>query len=123
MDKKKILVIDDEADLCELMQMNLESTGEFDVTMAFCGQEGLDKAKAQDFDLVITDFNMPDMNGSEVIDAIRQFKPVLPILLFSVYHDDDSMLSSTIKNKAQGIICKPIDHKELFSKINEILKK
>jgi len=122
MSLKKILVIDDEQDLCLIMKLNLESTNEYDVSIAFSGQEGLDKAKQIPFDLVITDFNMPDMNGEEVMDALKKINPSLPVLLFSVYHQDSEKLTSNIKNKASGIINKPIDHKQLNKTIKDILK-
>ena len=122
MDKKKILVIDDEQDLAVLLKMNLEGTGKFDVVNAFTGQEGVDKAKETAFDLVITDFNMPDMNGEQVIDTLKNMSPSIPVLLFSVYHDDTSTLSASVKDKASGIISKPIDHDELYQKISEVVK-
>jgi len=120
---RKILVIDDEKDLCNLMKLNLENTGEFDVTMAFSGQEGIALAKQDKFDLVITDYNMPDMNGEEVMDNLKLINPSLPVLLFSVYHDDDSTLSANIKNKSAGIIAKPIDHSQLHKTIRDVLDK
>lgn len=122
MDKKRILIIDDEEDLCHLLKLNLESTGEFEVDTAFSGQSGINKFKEGTFDLVITDFNMPDINGDEVIDALKQKNPSIPILLFSIYHDDSATLPSAVKNKTRGIINKPIDHKQLNSVINDIFQ-
>lgn len=123
MEKKKILIIDDEEDLCYLMKLNLENSGEFEVFIAFSGQEGIDKFKQVDADLVITDYNMPDMNGGEVMDALKEIKPSLDVLLFSVYHDDTSTLPSHVKEKAAGIIDKPIDRQLLHKKIKEVLNK
>ena len=123
MNKKRILVIDDEEDLCFLVKMNLESTGEFEVIMAFSGEEGVEKLKRENFDLVMTDFNMPGMNGEEVMDAAREINPSLPVLLFSVYHDDSATLPPRVKEKASGIICKPINHEELHKVINDTLVK
>jgi two-component system response regulator HydG len=123
MDRKKILIIDDEEDLCLLMKLNLESSGEFEVITAFSGQEAISKIKDIAFDLVITDYNMPDMNGEDVINQAKEMKPSLPILLFSVYHDDSFTLTSRIKNKADGIISKPIDHSQLNKVIHEVLNK
>ncbi|MFH1622007.1 MAG: response regulator [Candidatus Omnitrophota bacterium] len=120
---RKILVIDDEEDLCNLIKLNLESAGEFKVTMAFSGEEGIAKAQQEKFDLAITDFNMPDMNGEEVIDNLKQINPSLPVLLFSIYHDDNPMFSSNIKKKLSGIISKPIDHSQLCKTINDVLNK
>ena len=121
MERKKILIIDDEEDLCRLMKLNLESDGRLEVAIAFSGQEGIGKVNKEAFDLVITDFDMPDMNGNEVIDALKQINSSLPVLLFSVYHDDVSTLLPSIKNKANGIINKPIDHSQLHKLIKDAL--
>ncbi|MBL7131530.1 MAG: response regulator [Candidatus Omnitrophica bacterium] len=123
MSKKKILVIDDEEDFCYLMKLNLEGTGDFEVITAFSGQEGIDKSKQMAFDLVIMDLNMPDLSGEEALDTLKQMNPSLPVLLFSVYHDDISTLSSAVKSKADGIIAKPIDHSQLYATINNVLNK
>lgn len=123
MDKKKILIIDDEKDLCELMKLNLESMGKFEVTVAYSGQEGIKKAKETNFDLVISDFSMPGMDGKEVLETLKNFNPLLPVVLFTVYHDDVSTIPRSIKSKADGLINKPIDHEQLYKTINGILEK
>lgn len=119
--RKKILIIDDEEDLCRLLKLILEKDGRIHVDTAFSGQEGIDKAKKKAYDLVITDFVMPDMNGNEVIGVLKQINPSLQILLFSVYFDDVSTLSPSIKNKINGIIHKPIDHSQLHKVIDDFL--
>jgi DNA-binding NtrC family response regulator len=123
MDTKKILIIDDERDICEIMKLNLERAGEFAVDVAYCGEEGLEMAKKNRYDLVITDFYMPGMDGGEVLDAVKEMSPGLPVLLFSIYHDDISTLATSVKNRADGIISKPIKHEELYRAIKEALAK
>jgi CheY-like chemotaxis protein len=123
MNKKKILIIDDEKDLCDLMKLNIEAKGEFDVVVAYSGEEGIEKIQKLDFDAVITDFSMPGMNGEEVVNLAKKIKPKLPILLFSIYHDDDSMLTKDIKSKADGLVHKPIDQEQLYSAIHAVLTK
>ena len=123
MAKKKILIIDDEKDLCDLMKMNIEARGEFDVTVAYSGFEGIEKIKQIDFDVVITDFSMPEINGEEVVNESKKIKPNLPVLLFSIYHDDDTVMTRNIKSKADGLIHKPIDQDQLFTAINNVLNK
>ncbi|MDD5561649.1 MAG: response regulator [Candidatus Omnitrophica bacterium] len=121
MDKKKILVIDDEKNLCILLKSNLENTGEYAVTTAYSGEEGLKKAKETDFDLVITDFKMPGLNGREVLNALKEIKPYSPVVLCSVYHDDPSTVTALDIAKADGIIMKPFEHNQLYKTIKEIL--
>jgi len=119
--KKKILFIDDEVDLCKLVKVNLESLGEYEVTTVSSGEEGIKKAKELDFDLVITDFKMPGMDGEAVLDALKAMKPHLPVVFFSIYHDDISTIDTSVRNRVNGIVSKPIDHKHLYEVIKDIL--
>ena len=121
MGKKKILLIDDEKELCKMVKLNLESTGEFEVTTVYSGEEGIERTKEMQFDLVMTDYSMPGMDGKAVLDTLKATKPLLPIILFSVYHDDSSTITSSTKTKADGLISKPFGHKELYNKIKEVL--
>ncbi len=123
MEKKKILIIDDEGDICDMMKLNLESTGEFEVMTATTGEEGVEKAKKTKIDLVISDFYMPGMNGEEVLGAIKEIDSKIPVLLFSIYHDDESTLATSVKKKADGIINKPINHRQLYNAIKGALSK
>ncbi|MBI3996086.1 MAG: response regulator [Candidatus Omnitrophica bacterium] len=121
MSKKRILIIDDEKDLCNITKLNLERTGEYDVTTAYSGREGLKKANAGAFDLVITDFKMPGMDGRQVLEALKAMRPHAPVVLFSVYHDDPETVTIDIQTKADGVIHKPIDHEQLCRVIHDVL--
>jgi CheY-like chemotaxis protein len=121
MQKKRILVIDDEKNLCILLKSNLESTGEYEVTTANSGEEGLKKAKETDFDLVVTDFKMPGLNGRQVLNALKDMRPHSPVVLCSVYHDDPSTVTALDIARADGIITKPFEHKQLYNTIKNIL--
>jgi DNA-binding NtrC family response regulator len=116
---KKILLIDDERSICKFTKLNLERSGAYRVTVAYSGEEGLTLAQQDDFDLVITDFRMPGIDGKAVLDVLKAMKPWCPVVLFSVYHDDSSELSDDILDKADGIISKPIDHDRLIRVIEE----
>lgn len=121
MAKVRLLLIDDEVNLCRMMKLNLERTGEFDVTTAFSGEEGVGKASNEAFDVVITDFRMPGMNGDKVVQAIKAVKPELPVLLSSVYHDDPNTITPSADRRADGLISKPIDHAQLLQVIKDVL--
>ncbi|MFH1771558.1 MAG: response regulator [Candidatus Omnitrophota bacterium] len=123
MDKHKILIIDDEINICKLLKLNLESTGQYSVDTVTSGEEGLDKVKAINYDLVITDYCLPGMNGADVLNSLKRINPESPVILFSIYSDDDSKINSKIKGKADGLISKPIDHKQLHTAIQKALKK
>jgi len=119
--KIRILLIDDEVNLCRMMKLNLERTGDYDVTTAFSGEEGVAKAATEPFDVVITDFRMPGMDGGEVVQAIKAAKPKLPVILSSVYHDDPDTISPSTDRRADGLISKPIDHVQLLQVIKDVL--
>ena len=67
---KKILAVDDSKSMRQMVAMTLKSAG-FDVTEGEDGVDGLNKAKAGHFDLVLTDINMPNMNGIELTRSLR----------------------------------------------------
>ncbi|MDP3921165.1 MAG: response regulator [Candidatus Omnitrophota bacterium] len=121
--KRKILLIDDEVSLCKFVKRNLEHTGKFEVTVAHSGEAGVEKAKAVEFDLVITDYKMPGMDGQQVIREIKKMKPKEPVILFSVYHDDPGTIGPGLLGQADGLISKPIEHAELYSVIKKALAK
>ena len=123
MAKIRILLIDDEVNLCRMMKLNLERSGAYEVSTAFSGAEGLEKAKAEPFDLVITDFRMPGMNGKEVLEALKAFNPKLPVILSSVYHDDPTVITRATDHEADGLISKPIDHTKMEAVIQEVLSR
>lgn len=121
MGKKKILLIDDEADLLRVTRMNLERTGDFDVTTAASGEAGLALARQGAFDLVITDFKMSGMDGGQVVQAMKALHPRPPVVLFSVYHDDTATVTPEILNSVDGLISKPLDHGQLLATVRKLL--
>lgn len=121
--KKKILIIDDEKNICMLMKLNLESTGEFEIETAYSGEDGIEKARQTDFDLVITDYRMPGMDGEAVLDTLKAMKPQSPVILFSIYYDDQSEVIYSIRSKADGVISKPATHEQIYKAINDALVK
>jgi PAS domain S-box-containing protein len=119
----RILLIDDDISLCKMMKLNLERFGEFEVTTVFLGQSGVEQAMAHDFNLVITDFQMPDINGDVVIRRIKAEKPSLPVLLFSIYHDLNVPITPEARRMADGLLKKPIDHRDLYQAIEQALSR
>ncbi len=121
MTKKRILLIDDEQDLCLVMKLNLERTGAYEVLTAATGEEGLDLARRAPIDLVITDFKLPGMDGESVLDALKAIRPQAPVLLCSIYHDDATRVTPALHRKADGILVKPINREQLTRTIEAVL--
>jgi len=122
MNRQKLLLIDDEASLCRLIKLNLERTGEFEVTVAHSGEEGLRKAGETAFDLVITDLKMPGMDGYQVVEELKATNPHVPVIILSASSSDTmSKKKPEIANLIACFIVKPINHEELLKKIHEVL--
>jgi CheY-like chemotaxis protein len=80
----RILVIDDEPQVCELVLKVLGREGHL-LECAYDGEAGLDKFRAAPFDLVIVDKNLPRMHGGEVIVAVRKLKPTVAVILMTAF--------------------------------------
>ena len=121
MAKKKLLLIDDKTKFCEMVKQRLELGGLYEVTIASSGEEGIEQAKGAVFDAVITDFNMPGMNGGAVIDVLKSMQPALPVILMSVYHDDTATVTPDIRYRADAVVGKPINHERLLEALERVL--
>ncbi len=117
---KKILVVEDEVDFCEIVSQNIELLFGFTVVRAHDGVEGLKTFQESDFDLVITDIRMPKKNGVELFHSIRALKPNTPVLMITGFADFHH--SELLAMGVTGVLQKPIDLKVINDKIEEILK-
>jgi two-component system chemotaxis response regulator CheY len=116
----RILAIDDSRTIREMLRMALCAAG-FDVYLASDGQEGVEILEKVHPDVVITDINMPRMNGFEVIESIRSGGGLraLPILVLTTESAQD--LKDRARNAgATGWIVKPFDDAKLISAIRRI---
>ena len=83
---KKILIIDDDMDLCQLLSRFLKKNG-FETEMAHSGAKGLAFFKENNYDLVICDYRLGDMEGIDVLDAIRAQQAPTRVLMITGYSD------------------------------------
>jgi DNA-binding response OmpR family regulator len=121
MDDRKILIVEDEKKIADLLKFGLDECG-FDVQVAYDGTLGYHLFHAQDFDLVILDINLPGMNGYELCKAIRLKDQYIPVLMLT------SMIALTDKvagynSGADDYMVKPFEFKELLLKIRALLKR
>ena len=118
---KKILIIDDEAELVDLVKIRLEAAG-YEVLKAFDGREGLDKAKLEKPDLILLDIMMPKMDGYKVCGLLKMDARYqkIPIVLFSAKaQKEDAQLAKEVG--ADLYITKPFEASVLLAKIKEFL--
>ena len=93
MEKKRILLVDDEEGIQLLYREEFEEEG-FEVTTAYNGEEALKQFSQELPDLVILDINMPGMNGIEVLRRMKEINPNLPVILSSAYPEYKQDLST-----------------------------
>jgi len=119
MDKKKILYIEDDKDT-QLIYSDFLKRHFGDVILAENGQDGLEKFIEQEPDIVITDIRMPDMNGVEMIHAIRKISSEIPIMVFSAYTNED-FITESLRPYINGYITKPASNQQLMEMIGSLL--
>jgi two-component system response regulator HydG len=118
--KNNILVIDDEVDICLLLKRFLERKG-FIVETAHKGADGLKAVSKQSFDLVISDFRLPDFNGLELLKEIKALRPAVPVIVITGY-SDIRMAVEVIKYGAYDYVTKPLYPEELLNMVKEALE-
>lgn len=116
----KIIVIDDDAAVTELLSVLLRSNG-FDVVATNNSVEGLALIKGGNFDLVVLDLMMPEIDGWEICKEVRSFS-LIPIIVLSALNDP-SMVASVLDAGADDYLTKPTPSRILVAHINRILKR
>lgn len=117
---KQILLIDDDAELGELLQEYLAMEG-FEVEVAGDGETGLAKASTGDFALVLLDVMLPEINGFEVLRRLRQTSSVPVIMLTARGDSVDKVLG--LEHGADDYIPKPYHHHELVARIRALFRR
>ena len=119
----KILIIDDEEDIRDVLKIYLESD-KWDIIEASNGEEAIAKMKeGSNFlqvGLIICDIRMPKINGVETIDYLKKEAPSKPILVLTGYPDTKLAVSLTQKG-ISGFLVKPVDKDVLIKKVEEIM--
>ncbi|MBR6722546.1 response regulator transcription factor [bacterium] len=119
--QKRILIVDDDDEIRELLEFDIASSGYF-VDTAKDGLEGLNKALNNTYDLVLLDVMMPKMNGFEVCKNIRQAKLAVPILMLTAKGTiDDKTIG--FDSGADDYLVKPFDIQEVLLRIRVLLRR
>lgn len=117
----RILVIEDEQRVAELLKAGLEDSG-YQVSVAFDGEMGLRLFRTSEFDLVISDIILPKMNGFELTKEVRQLNPDIPVLMLTALGTTDDKLDG-FDAGADDYMVKPFDFRELDARIKVLLKR
>jgi len=118
-DRRRILVVDDEERMVRFIRMNLEHDG-FQVIEAFNGKQAIDKLRDTP-DLILLDVMMPDLDGFEVLETIREVTNVPVIMLTAKGEEDDRVRG--LELGADDYITKPFSPRELVSRVKAVLRR
>lgn len=113
--QKKILIIEDDQRIAQLLTRGLTNKG-FETETAYSGLLGLRRAESVAFDLVILDINLPELNGYDVCKRIRESKPQLPILMLTAMSEMDDKIEG-FEAGADDYLVKPFDFRELYHRV------
>ena len=118
---KTILAVDDSGSLRQILSFSLKAAG-YGVIEAVDGQDGLNKAKQQQVDMVLTDQNMPGMDGRSLIRALRKMKGYqsVPILMLTT-ESGDEMKAQGRAAGANGWLVKPFDPARLTEVVRKLI--
>lgn len=123
MNKKRILIVDDEENILELLKYNLEKNG-FEVVPKDNGEDALEEMEREDFDLVLLDLMLPGIDGLEVLKTIRGHQRIknIPVIMLTAKNEEiDTVLG--LEMGADDYIGKPFGVHELLARVKALLRR
>lgn len=118
MDKKRILVVDDEKDICDILQFNLENEG-YTVDVAYSAEEALD-ILTPNHQLILLDVMMGGMSGFKMAERLRKKDKLVPIIFLTAKDTEDDMLTG-FSMGGDDYISKPFSIKELLARVKALI--
>jgi len=118
----KVLVVDDNQDILELLKSLLEMGG-YDPIIIASGKEGLNLILKEKFDIVLLDITMPEFSGFDVVQSLSDSGDLSSniIILFTAASISDNEIEKWIKLGVKGFLRKPFDPETLFATINRVV--
>lgn len=116
----KILIIDDDREICEYMELLLEQNG-YEVQTETDPREGIELLRDEEFHVVVLDIMMPEVNGMEALEEIRNFDSDIAIIIFTGYPSVDTARTS-LQYDVSDYIKKPFDVDEFTDSLERILR-
>jgi len=121
MEKKRILIVDDEKAVLKSFRGILELKG-YSVDTAETGREAIEKSKASFYNLALIDIRLPDMEGTELLLRMRETTPKMVKIIVTGYPSLQNAIEAVNKG-ADGYVVKPVSVDELLNKVKEHLQK
>ena len=117
----RVLLVEDDQNTARVIEMALTAEG-FNVYVTDMGEEGLDLGKLYDYDAIVLDINLPDMNGFDVLRKLRAAKIATPVLILSGLVAMDSKVKG-LTSGADDYLTKPFDKRELVARLNAVVRR
>jgi len=117
----RILVVEDDAPLASFVRKGLESE-HYAVDVAGDGEQGLELARAYEYDLMVLDLNLPKMDGVAVLNALRPDKPQLPVLVLTARSRVEDRVGC-LDGGADDVLIKPFSFSELAARVRALLRR
>ena len=117
----KALVIDDDVSVRDLMKFQLDSEG-FEVTTADCGRKGIETVEENEFDIILTDLNLPDFDGIEMVRRCKEISPKTEIIMVTGFGSVEKAIEAT-KAGAFYYVEKPVEFEELLVLIEKAVER
>ena len=123
MSYKRILIIDDEEPVLTILKHSLKKLGpDYEVLTANNGFAALDELQTQQFDLVVTDYNMEQINGLELIEAINHLQPAARVIMITAY-GSDALEAEARRLQVYHYLAKPLEIHDFRRVVREALSK
>ena len=119
MEKKSVLIADDETNLCRILEAKLRKAG-YSVTAVHDGVQAVEEARRSDFQVIILDVRMPVMDGLGALREIRKFRAETPIIVMSAY-EDQATTAEALSSGATTCVNKPFDLESLVGLVKATL--
>lgn len=126
MEKKKVMIVDDEADFLEITKVNLEEAGGYDVLTLPSAKDIISEVHRFEPDVILLDIRMPGIDGMDACEMLKEdciggHMPNIPIIIVSALGKREDKVIA-YKRGAAGYLVKPIGEKDLIAKIEEALR-
>jgi two-component system response regulator AtoC len=116
--KRKVLIVDDEGGMRHMLSVLLEREG-YQIDTAQNGREGLDKVRHNDYDLVLCDIRMPEMDGLTFLESTKSLNKQLPVIMMSAFGNVDTAIEA-MKTGAYDYVSKPFKAEEILIRLQRL---
>jgi two-component system response regulator AtoC len=117
-DKKRVLIVDDESGMRHMLSVLLEREG-YSIDTAEDGRQGLEKIKSNQYDLVLCDIRMPEMDGLTFLESTKNLNRLLPVIMMSAFGNVDTAIEA-MKKGAYDYVSKPFKADEILLRLQRL---